>query len=181
MNKGLLPGGEQSPPNVEELQEELEALRLQNRGLKTELREANDALETARSQAVAGTKALKVLRVRLEPFHLALKFVFGELDAAGIEAETDFGRPGGVPFTERAEPGSSVHRKFAYWEAWITKLGGKSGEVIKALLSHGRMSRAQVREAIGAGWTTTDEALRKLKGLNLIEKSGDRWVLKENV
>lgn len=180
MNKGLLPGGEPSPPNLEELQEELESLRMQNRGLKAELREANEKLEAAQQQSASAVKALKVLRTRLEPFHLALKFVFGELDAANISADFE-SRVEVTGSTTAGDPGAHINRKYAYWETWEKKFGGKTGEIIRALLDHGRLNRNQVRTAIAAGWTTVDEGLRRLKGLDLIQKNGDYWTLKEKV
>lgn len=182
MTKGLLESGEPQDPDYAKQAEEIESLRLQVRGLKQELREANDALEATKQQSAAATKALKILRTRLEPFHLALKFVFGELDAANIGPDIGDAFPGSsTPLVSPTDPGSQVHRKFAYWETWERKLGGKPGEIIRALLDHGRLNRTQVRSAISAGWTSVDTGLAKLKGLDLIEKNGDYWMLKEKV
>jgi hypothetical protein len=66
------------------------------------------------------------------------------------------------------------------WDTWITKLGGKQGEFIRALLDHGAMTREQLKISTHSGSSTVDVVLRKLKGLSLITKSGDgRWQLKQ--
>jgi len=67
------------------------------------------------------------------------------------------------------------------WTAWIEKFGGSSNpasRVIQAILDHGPLSRQQLRQAIKGGWSTLDAATARLKNLQLIEKSGDRWNLK---
>jgi hypothetical protein len=124
----------------------------------------------------AATKALKNLRNVLDPVHRALKMVFGELDAANIES--DSAEPSVSP---PRDAGESVHRRFSYWQAWETKLGGKTGAVIHVLVEHGRMTRGQIRQATNSGWSTVDAALLKLKGLSLAEKNGDHWSLKQNI
>ena len=66
------------------------------------------------------------------------------------------------------------------WEAWKQKLGHGTApsRVIDSILSHGPLSRTQLRSAGEMGWSTLDAALARLKNLQLIEKQGDRWHLK---
>ena len=66
------------------------------------------------------------------------------------------------------------------WTAWMEKFGKDKcvSRVIQAILDHGPLSRSQLRQATKSGWSTLDEATARLKNLQLIEKSGDRWNLK---
>lgn len=66
------------------------------------------------------------------------------------------------------------------WTAWMEKFGRDKcvSRVIQAILDHGPLSRSQLRQATKSGWSTLDEATSRLKNLQLIEKSGDRWNLK---
>ena len=66
------------------------------------------------------------------------------------------------------------------WEAWKQKLGAGTApsRVIEAILTHGPLSRTQLRAAGELGWSTMDAATARLKNLGLIEKVGDRWNLK---
>jgi hypothetical protein len=66
------------------------------------------------------------------------------------------------------------------WSAWMEKFGRDKcvSRVIQAILDHGPLSRSQLRQATKSGWSTLDEATARLKNLQLIEKSGDRWNLK---
>lgn len=67
------------------------------------------------------------------------------------------------------------------WEAWKQKLGAGTApaRVIDALLKQGPLNRTQLRQFGELGWSTLDAATSRLKNLNLIEKSGDRWILKQ--
>lgn len=66
------------------------------------------------------------------------------------------------------------------WNAWMEKFGRDKcvSRVIQSILDHGPLSRSQLRQATKSGWSTLDEATARLKNLQLIEKSGDRWNLK---
>jgi hypothetical protein len=67
------------------------------------------------------------------------------------------------------------------WDAWKSKLGHGTApaRVIDSLLTHGGLTRVQLRQAGEMGWSTLDTATTRLKNLGLIEKVGDKWNLKQ--
>lgn len=156
-------------PSVEEVIEERDDLRRQLRGLKEELREKEEQLEAARSGSVAAVKALKSLRIVLEPIHKALKMVFGELDAAGIETE-------GQSESISSSPGTRSNLK---WESWRQRLGGRKAEFIDLLLVHGEMSHKQLGAANHCSYQTSVDTIAALNKAGIIHKSGGKFSLKD--
>ncbi len=128
-------------------------------GLNRQLEEALRSERMVNENNSSGTRALREI---LTPLYRALQKVFGELDEV-IETI-----PVGAP---QFNP---------QWKAWQDKLGQGTApaRVIGALLDHGPLTRAQLRQAAEMGWSTLDGATARLKNLQLIEKSGDRWNLK---
>jgi hypothetical protein len=162
MAQPLLEGGVLSgsydAAEVIQLTAKVARLEQQNRQLDEALR-----LERIRTQSVES--AAKDLRNLLFPLFRSLRLVFGELDQMGVVETVPLG--GAPQFDPK-------------WAAWMDKFGRDKcpARVIQAILDHGPLSRSQLRQAIKAGWSTLDEATARLKNLQLIEKSGDRWNLK---
>lgn len=144
---------------IDELQDELITVRAQ----------AKAQVQEARMQAAKERRALASLRHQLEPLHLSLKSLFGELDAAGIvvnaEETSSLARPGRVT---------------AVWDSWKQKLGGNRAAIIDALLEHGRMNVAQLSVATHTPRRQTIyDSIHSMTKLGLIDKSGEMFSLKE--
>jgi hypothetical protein len=123
--------------------------------------------------------AVKELREEFEEYQRQAQLAFGRMQeqinvlrsglriASGDEVTT-------VPL------GGTAPQFDPKWEMWKQKLGASTApaRVIGALLDHGPLNRAQLRQAAEMGWSTLDAATARLKNLSLIEKVGDRWNLK---
>ncbi len=96
--------------------------------LREQLRASQRETATARRES---SRALAALRKQLHPLHEALKMVFGELDAAGVEDSAD------APVNPRTS---------AVWESWKSKLPGRTAQIIDALLLHGEMNSQADRD-----------------------------------
>lgn len=140
---------------------DIEKLEDDNRDLRRQLREANAAAAGAQRQS---TRAVGELRRQLTPLYEALRAVFGEMDSVA---------PG------EAEGPAVDGKKRGVWESWISKLGGKQAECIKALLEHGEMTVVQLRVATHSGQQTVYDATSKLNKLGLINKNNGRYSLRE--
>jgi hypothetical protein len=134
------------------------------RTLDAENRRLDEALRLERIKTGQMEHGVRELRRQLTPLYRALQAVFGELDGMGIR---DADNPPAPQFDKK-------------WELWKQKLGAGTApsRVIDALLSHGPLTRTQLRQAGELGWSTLDVATSRLKNLGLIEKAGDRWNLK---
>jgi hypothetical protein len=128
-----------------------------------ELAELRDELADLQSQIHVLETNYERDRKQIQQLILSLRVIFsGDTEA--------------VPTYTSAPPTGGDRR----WDTWISKLGGKQGEFIRALLDHGAMTREQLRISTHSGSSTVDLVLRKLKELSLITKSGDgRWQLKQ--
>lgn len=163
MTKALL--GD-APPDRDELAEEVESLRLQVKGLKQELRDANDALEAAKNQSSASVKALKVIRNVFEGQHRALQIVFGELDAAGIEADS------AAPGTPVSSAQSSLGPPNpAAYNAWKQQLPPGCGKIIDALIVQ-PLSQKQMTTVCKMHYDTVGKYLKMLSANSLVNHDG---------
>lgn len=139
----------------------------ENRQLRIQVRQLDEALRLARIREQAAESGVKELRKILSPLHKALGAVFGEMDAMSIE--------------DSAQPGApSSNARTVAWQKWITKLGGHRASFLQALLDHGPSNSQQVKVAMGiARMATVYDTATQLSKLGLISKSGDRYSLKE--
>lgn len=156
MNETMIRRGEvvdERDSRIEVLEQELDELRDENRGLKAALR-AKDG---------ESQRAVAALRSVLAPMYQALKMVFGELDAIGVAEATE------APASTSA------------WATWQQKLGASSpaSRMIGVLLDHGPSTTKQIQAAAKMGEATVYKAASKLGQLQLVEKSGGRYSLKK--
>jgi chromosome segregation ATPase len=149
--------GEYVDPESDKQARRIAQLEEQIENLRASFRE-----ECNRVQALQ--QGMKNLRHQLAPLHNALRLVFGELDAVGVQADQENRVPGRV---------ASV------WESWKQKLGGKQAEFIQALLDHGEMSAVQLKVATHTGTSTVPQVIYKLNQLGLINKNGGKYSLKQ--
>lgn len=142
--------------NVDTRDQEILALRGQ-------LARIDEALRLERIKTGSVEAGARELRRILTPLFSALKQIYGEMDDMQI-AESPIAAP---QFDPR-------------WDSWKQKLGNGTApaKVIDALLTHGFLTRTQLRPVAGIGWSTLDAATSRLKNLGLIEKNGDRWQLR---
>lgn len=154
----MLPG----PPPVPD---EAERLRRELRGLETELREARKAEVDAKQSAADAIQAIANLRDLLEPFHTALKMIFGEISRVDAEAVSG------------ARP-RSANGHDPRWEGWKSKLGGRAAEFIDLLLEHGEMNTKQFAAAARCDPRTVAITVYALNSADLINKNGGRFSLK---
>lgn len=145
--------------------EEVERLRREIRGLEMELREARDEAETAKLAASDAVQAIRALRDSpLAPLFKALKMIFGEISRAEVGES----------------PTQSNGVKSDAWEKWKRKVPGKPAEFIDALLEHGPMT---VQQLVVATQTprkqTIYDGMLKLSKMNLVEKQGDKYALRQ--
>lgn len=142
----------------------LDDLTEEVRELRRELSQAK--AETALAKRDAG-RALSALRKQLGPLYQALRMVFGELDAAGVDD--------GV---SDAESQSADPRVAAVWASWKSRMGS-AAKIIDALLLHREMNTQQLAIATGLHRTTIPALIHKLNKAGLLNKNGGRFSLKQ--
>lgn len=157
---------------VDERDQEIDALKAENRKLRRELSDAEVRADRAREDA---NRALSMLRRQLAPLYRALQAVFGELDAAGV---TDAAPPTAATMTATAPVND---RQRNVYEPWLERFGRDSaqGRVVQALLAHGDLSVEQLRIAAQMAYSTAYEAAKRLKKLGLVENNGGKFSLKQ--
>jgi len=148
---------------VDQSHSRVRALELENESLREDLAIARAEAERAKNQAA---RSVGELRRQLNPLYQALRMVFGELDAIAPASEAT-GAPG------------YNDKKLAVWESWKQKLPGKRADFIQALLDHGEMTGTQLRVATHTAAGSVAGIIHELKKLGLIQKSGDKYSLKE--
>jgi hypothetical protein len=135
--------------------------------LEAEVNELRTALRIAKaetSQVRQDTaRALAKLRRQLSPLHRALKAVFGELDAAGIE---------------EVAPTGAAASSSDKWDAWKQRLGPGCAKVIDALLLGGEMNVRAIMVAAKMGENTVYQATAKMGQAGIIQKNGGKFSLK---
>lgn len=147
-------------PVVDLRDEHISELETANRELEASLRQANTELARVRRESQT---ALAALRKQLTPLYRALQSVFGELDAAQVDA---------------SESLAMSARTSAAMQQWKEKLGKGPAKAIDALLLHGSMTRKQL--AIATGYTPQNitNIIVALNKASLITKDGDRVTLR---
>lgn len=154
----LLGNGPDAGPDVELLQRKIERL-------EGDLRDARDALQECRESAARISRAQAKLKQRLAPWRDLILGIWGELE--DVQAD-------------EAPAQAQDRRVLDAWEKWKRKVPGKPAEFIDALLDHGPMT---VQQLVVATQTprkqTIYDGMFKLSKLNLVEKKGDRYALRE--
>lgn len=154
--------------DADERDQELEALRAENRRLERAVADANVRASRAQDDA---NRALLALRRQLAPLYRALQMVFGELDAAGVSDVPSEASPQATPATDA--------RVRAVWENWKQRFGGKTAAIIDALLLQPGMTASSLRIAVQCRMQTVYDSTSKLKQAGLIERQGDKYYLKQ--
>jgi hypothetical protein len=151
---------------IAELTQELEAAETRGDRLEAELK-------AERRKNTNTEKGVAELRKLLAPFYQWLGVVFGHIDSLGISD---------APQTS-SQPSSADPRKTAVWDSWVEKLGGKesfAGKMIVALLQHGALTSKQIAIHIGTKrMQTVYETTLKVNKAGILDKNGDRFLLKE--
>ena len=124
--------------------------------------------ETGRAKRDAG-KAVAALRRQLAPLYHALGAIFGEMDAAGLDAP---------PVSTASSPVAGTGDAQGIWAAWKQKLPPACGKIIDALLAHGELNAAQLKVACRLGTSTVGDGLGKMYKLGLLNKNASRYSLK---
>jgi molecular chaperone GrpE (heat shock protein) len=141
------------------------------RNLLRKVSELEDELAVSRAEGQRAhnrvERGVRLLRDSTRDILNGLKLIHGEMDAM-------------IPDTGISAGGVAAPQFDPRWDAWKQKLGTNTApaKVIDALLTHGSLTRTQLRPVCEIGWSTLDAATGRLKNLGLIEKSGDRWILK---
>jgi hypothetical protein len=118
-------------------------------------------------QVTESTAPLNRIRKALQPLYSGLQAVFGELDSVSQPPESENGD---------AMPSHVA----AAWEEWKAKMRGAPASIITALQKHGSANTDQLMILIGTPRRQTiADAVYKLKGAGLIQKSGDQFSLKK--
>lgn len=141
------------------LRQEIRSLRQQ---LKDEREQSQDAIREARRQSSDAMRAQAKLKQYLQPFHTALQLIFGELEH--VDAND----------TPPASPSASNK-----WDLWKTKLGGLQADFIQAMQDHGEVTASQLKTICHCGSSTIPQIILRLNKLQLINKNGGRYSLKE--
>jgi len=146
---------------------ELDLLRRRVEELEDELRIERLKVEEVRQRSVASGRALARLRSYLQPWHMALKEVFGELDGAGIEEGTS------TPvMTSISQPVSA-----AAYDAWKARLTPSCGRVIDALLVQ-PLNLTQMSTICKMNYYTARNSIVLMQKNGLIEREGNSFRLK---
>lgn len=139
-------------------------LRREIAGLEHELQEAKNEAVKYKQASSDSIQAIRALREALDPFHKALKMIFGEM------SRVDAGK------TEvTAEGARTANSKL---EMMKERLGGRQAEFIE-LLEHGEMTTAQLAAAGHCHHQTVATIIMKLNRAGLIQKNGNKFSLKE--
>ncbi len=147
---------------------ESDSLRERLRRVSEELSATEGELAAERRKNRVVEDAVVEIRRQLEPLHLALRALFGEIDSL----------PLGVNHAASVESPSNPKR--AIWEKWIEKFGDSlQAKMITALLDHGSMSTEQLRVAMQCSGQSVINTYNRLLKHGLISKSGGKYSLKE--
>src|SRR6185437_5134245 len=155
-----LSSGQQSDEVQDPRDDLIESLRGEISGLQQQLQEQR---ADARRAAVAAARGSQELRRVLTPLYQALRMIFGELDAMGVNEGSG----------ESAMPSKTTK----VWQAWKDRLGGSPAKFIDALLTHEEMNAAQLRVAMQCRLQTVYDAASKLNKLGLITKNNGKYSL----
>jgi TolA-binding protein len=152
---------------VDEREQQISALHREIDRLERELLEVQNQRDQAVLDGQQAQRALKALQRQLQPLFSALRMVFGELDAVGIEEEES------APSVASAPPA-----KKEVWDAWKSRLGGAASKIIDALLTHGELNTQQLSIVTGLHRTTVPNGVSQLNKAGLINKRDGKFSLK---
>jgi hypothetical protein len=130
--------------------------------LEHDLEIEREKVREARAQMAASAKALARLRSQLQPWYAALRSLFGELDAAGVDA--------GATSTSSSGPLDA-----ARYAPWKEKYRGQTADAIDILVKYeAGLSRKQLASflKINSGSGSMSQIIFKLNKADLIEKDG---------
>lgn len=150
--------------------DETPALHRRIEFLEGELERMRQELRSARNETSSIKHGVAAVRRTLEPLHNALRVVFGEMDAAGIESSAE---------EAKGQHPTANSRVAAAWESWKQKLGGLQARFIEALLLHGEMTGTQLRIVVGCATGSVSPTISHLNKAGLIFKNGNKYRLKE--
>jgi hypothetical protein len=150
---------------------EADALRERLRRVNEELAESQTELAAERRKNRLVEDAVVEIKRQLEPLHLALRALFGEIDSLPCSN----GPSGGVENSAASNPKSAI------WAKWVDKFGSDSlnGRMISVLFEHGPMSTEQLRVAMQCSGQSVINAYNRLLKHGVISKSGGKYSLRE--
>jgi hypothetical protein len=114
------------------------------------------------------------LRKVLNPLYQGLQQIFGEIDNMDLPVDAAASESGA---SSKVNP-----QKAAVWDSWKQKMGGNSAaaRIIDALLLHSELTATQLSIHIGTSrMQTVYDAVSRLNKAGVLQKSGDRYRLKE--
>lgn len=134
----------------------------ENRQLRIQVRQLDDALRQERLKAEAAASGVRELRRMLSQPFKAMQAIFGEIDQMGIEETT------ATPQVSNAK-----------WESWKASMPGRPAQFIDLLLVHDSMSVKQLMVAAKCAQQTVYDTASKMIRAGILEKnSGGRYSLK---
>lgn len=149
--------------------EDSQTLRRRVAELEEELESVRDELKAERTQTCVTQQAAAVLRKQLEPLHLALRVLFGELDS--------------IPTADAVAANNSApsDARRQLWEQRIKDFNADSlkGKMLTALLNLGPMTASQLRVPMGCVQNSVYNAYDKLQRAGLVVSIGGKYQLKE--
>jgi hypothetical protein len=128
------------------------------RGLRSELAQKDEEIRRLRQQTGVIEDGVRKLRGLLNPFHVFLGNVFGEMDAIGITEGV-----GSVP------SGNGLPTENSKWEAVKRQNPGRIAEAIEILLHRASMNTSQLAAALHMNRSNCSaNVVPKLRQLGLI-------------
>jgi hypothetical protein len=116
--------------------------------------------------------AVQYLREQLEPLHIGLSAIFGQIDLVSD----------GIPQSSTraaAHPPTAAAGANPKWESWKQKFPGRPAEMIDLLLVHGEMTTAQLVAALKCRRQAVYEIASKLGQAGLMSNSDGKYRLRE--
>ncbi len=126
-------------------------------------------LDDAQSRNLKLEASLRTLRQQLSPLHRALRAVFGEIEL-GIGEESSFP-------AANSPAGSSPSSADPRWQSYKSAFPGVPALCVDALSAHTELSIPQMAALIKRAYSTTKDALAKLKQAGAVSSAGGRYRL----
>jgi hypothetical protein len=160
----LLLSGKVPPSESEKLRKENSQLHDRNEDLEQQLLEA-------KSQRDKAMRAIQALQHSLQPQFLALRAIFGEIEAAGLTSDSATTSSTSSPNPANpANPGGVDPR----WQSYKERFPGVAAKVIDALLLHREMNTTELVTFVGCHYNTLSAALVLLSKAGAVTKDGGR-------
>jgi hypothetical protein len=158
----MLEGFARESPSSAELQQ----LRREKQRIEEELLSVRRQLEDVTREKESIARSLHVLRQQLSPLHRALRAVFGEIELAIGEEQSSSTSTQSFPAAAGPEG--------ARWESYKNTFPGVPARIIDALLAHREMNVAQLATLLKAAYSTTKDAVAKLRQSGAVVKEGGK-------